>query len=107
MQSAVHVSLMRPPPPSHAARSRSQRGPQAAAYPPDSYPPRLRRSLTKMGELLLAPRINKALVNQQLEIVKADAELVEKDVESAELELQARAWCRCAALFCCSKCEKK
>jgi hypothetical protein len=59
-----------------------------------------------MGELLLAPRINKALVNQQLEIGIADAVLAEKAAEITELELKARAWCRCAVLFCCSKCEE-
>jgi uncharacterized protein (DUF849 family) len=38
-----------------------------------------------MRELLLAPRMNKALVYQQLEIVKADAELVEKVVGLADI----------------------
>jgi hypothetical protein len=60
-----------------------------------------------MRELLLPPRMNKALVYQQLEIVKADAELVEKDAESAELELQARAWCRCAALIVARSANKR
>ena len=105
-------------PPRPATRSRSTRGLRAAVATAQGYPqgylqgfaPALQQRLADLGKTLQARRINKALAVAELELAAAEAAAAaaefhlamvaaEKDATIAELEMQARAGCRCAALW--------
>lgn len=95
LQSAALVCLQRPAPARPAARGRSQRGSRAAAYPQPSASAPLWESLARLDDLLSQPRINKALVSEQLEFVKKDVEILEWETAFTIRDLQARALALC------------